>query len=154
MAGLEVRGLDEFDRDLAALINKSPDMQRKFHEQAADLLKQTVDANIDASINDSGGGVKSGQESVVGSLGGYAAIRPKSGDMPGKNLRYGELTAYLTYGHNIRRPSGSARPRPSRARFAYVLGRDFYGAAGRGLDAKIISMANKLVEDFAKELGG
>lgn len=162
MQGITIEGLDELDSALERVLKKAPSARRQLHEEIADMLKKRVDKNIAASVNDSHGHVRSWQEKVVGSGGGYAAVRPSDDSYTDKYDNEG-ITALLEQGHKIRkrvvplymRWNGTAkRARKSRAKVAYVDGRHFYESAAAGVESEAIALAEAFVDKLAKELGG
>ena len=152
MASVTYDELEKLSNDIQKIISEAPEKRRKLHEQIANLLETELNKNIDSSINDSNGNVKSMQEKKVGSGGGYAAVHPKKGNR-GK-LRYGELTSYLENGHAIRKPSSnSGRYRP-RIKVSYVNGGHFYQKTASSIEAKVIALAEKFVDDIIRDLEG
>lgn len=150
--GLEYNGLDELTRALNKVLDSREGLRRKYHERIADIAKEAVDRNISVTLNDSHGKIRSWQERIVGSSGGYAAVRPIKGS--GKNSP-GAITTYLEEGHRIRRPSGKAKQkRRRRINVAYVDGRHFYDAARREVEQKALAVAKEYAEEIANTLNG
>jgi hypothetical protein len=150
--GLEYRGVDELTAALNKVLDSREGLRRKFHERIADIAKEAVDSNINATINDSNSKIRNWQERVVGSSGGYAAVRPIKGS--GKNSP-GAITSYLERGHAIRRPSGKAkRARRRRIKVVYVDGRHFYDAAKREVKQKALAVAEQYANEIASILNG
>ena len=89
---------------------------------------------------------------MVGSGGGYAAIRPV--DTSTGDNSPGAITNYLESGHKIRRPSGLARRYRSRIRKAYVDGYHFYQKAETRVEAKAIKLAQEFADKLAKRIEG
>lgn len=121
MAEIHINNLGEMFSKNA---NKFKRDLRRLHEEMAPQLKKIVDENIDQTINDNSGRIKGYQASVVGSRGGYAAIKPIKG---GKgNNRVGAITNYLEYGHKLRKPREQTRRYKRRVNVIFVSGRYFY----------------------------
>lgn len=153
MQSLDTRGFDEWDRALTKALHDFPKKRRELHEQFATVAKNEVDNAISGSLNDSHGKIRGWQEKEVGSGGGYAVVRPIGGQS-GANSP-GAITNYLTSGHRIRRPSGTAkRRRRSRARMAYVDGRHFYQTAAQTVLAPTMRLTEKFVSDLKNTLEG
>lgn len=87
-------------------------------EQAGNRLEQALAKSITASgLQDTHGKVRSWQELVKGSGGGYVAIHPKPRTYivtkTGKKYAVGHVTNAIENGHKVRFPSGKAeRYRP------------------------------------------
>lgn len=153
MAGLTYTGLDELSASFNKLLDSREGLRRKYHERIADIAKEAVDRNISVTINDKNSKIRNWQERVVGSSGGYAAVRPVKG--PGGKSSPGAITGYLERGHRTRRPSGNAkRKRLRRVKVTYVDGRHFYDAAQREVAAKAIEVANQYAEEIVNILNG
>lgn len=153
MQSVDMSGFDGLTDALDKLLKDMPNKRRAFHEEAAVVLKEMVDKNISASLNDSHGTIRGWQERNVGSGGGYAAVRAMKG-MTGANSP-GAITNYLENGHKIRTPTGRAkRQRQSRARVAYVDGRHFYQNAYRQAESRMLQLAEDFIDHIADTLGG
>lgn len=144
---------------------KSPEKRKELHERIADRIKDAVDEKIELGLkgrkNHSAKNkkkddeepnyqmVQNWQEQVVGSRGGYAAVRPLSGKNGGGTGAgsVGAITNYLESGHKIRPPGGGKDYRP-RINVPYVKGYFFYEAAG--VEAERIALEE--AERFADEL--
>lgn len=139
MQSMKTRGLDEFIRDLDGLLKKAPQMRRVLHEQAEGMLRSSLDASINARVNDKRGHVKSWQEARTGSGGGYAAIAAKAETFRTKGRRrdaVGALTNYIESGH------GNAG------------GRKFYEATGKQAEREFSALCVKFEHQLRKELEG
>lgn len=152
MPGVNVRGLAELDAKLDRLLKEFPEERRKLHEEIAQSIKKEVDTQISNTLNDSRGKVRSWQVSYVGSGGGYAAVRPKGGQIGGNSP--GAITNYLEHGHKIRGPSGKSDRYRSRIKRIYVDGRHFYQRARRQVEVEAIKRAEALAERLAKRIEG
>lgn len=153
MQSVEIKGLDELDKRINNLLVEMPEARRKLHEELAIMAKQEVDAQIiSAGIQDNRGKIRGWQEDVVGSGGGYAAVRAAKGST-GSNSP-GAITNYLEGGHRIRQPSGTARRYKPKIKVPYVDGRHFYQNARRNVTAKAIDIAEKFADDLARKIEG
>lgn len=153
MQSVEIEGLNKLDEDLNALLEELPEMRRELHERIAEVIKVEVDVQIAQSgLNDSHGHIRQWQESVVGSGGGYAAVRPVSG-ITGPNSP-GAITNYLEEGHKIRKPSGKNPKYRPRIRKPYVDGYHFYKSARNTVESKVITEAEKFVKEVTEKLEG
>lgn len=156
MQSIETARLDALDKAFGDILEKAPQMRRKFHEEMSELIKSDVESAISTSgVNDSSGMVRRWQVAHVGSGGGYAAVRSagsSEGAETGANSP-GAVTNYLESGHNIRSASGGKGYRP-RIRVAYVNGYHFYETALSQVEGQAIKKAEEWVDKIAKELGG
>lgn len=146
---------------LVEKLKKSPEIirqaKRQAFQQAAPQLKQLVDTEIGGT-----GKVQRWQESYVGSLGGYAAARPKAKtyaeDSRGRKTKYqvGYVTNAITSGHRFPSPSGKDkryRPRIESGR-QNVPGRHFYEAAQTKAESVAQKAAEQVVDTLIKHLEG
>ena len=153
MQSIELDALEKLDEDLKDLLEEFPKARRELHERLAEMIKEEVDKQIDASgLNDSRGKIKGWQEPHVGSGGGYAAVRAQKGET-GDNSP-GAITNYLENGHRIREPSGKSKYYRPRINKPYVDGYHFYQAARTVVEAKAIAEAERFVEEFRRRLEG
>lgn len=143
-----VNGLRQFaDRCDAEVARKRAD-QRAIHERLGARMQTAVRGQIRGKINDAHGHISGIQGRVVGSGGGYAAVRAAGTDSGPDSLN--AITNYLENGHAIRSPSGrSPRYRP-RIHVLYVSGRGFYNAARSSLPR----MLQSEVDNWGREVAG
>ena len=146
---LDLRGLDEIINRFETLAKEMPDLRRQMHTALSDKLKESLDAEIAVLVNDSHGTVRGWQEKAVGSGGGYAAIRAKSGES-GPNSP-GAITNYLENGHRIR-PVGNGKNYRPRVHVPYVNGKHFYAAVRGKILSEVMSAGEELLGKIAKEL--
>lgn len=160
MQSVEMEDLRDLDSDFESILRELPDGRRRLHEEVGAAVLEDVRANIGASgINDARGRVKGYQEHVVGSGGGYAAVRAVRGTGPGGSSDYsnspGAITNYLENGHRVRQPSGTAkRRRKGRAKKPYVDGHHFYAQAERNAENVALAAAERFADSVADKLGG
>ena len=148
MGALKITGLDDLQKRLQAVIDGSPGRRREMHERIAERLLQTVQGEIGGS-----GKIAGMQESVVGSGGGYAAVRPKKGrDRTG--YAYGAITNAVESGHAIRRPSGFVKGYRARIRKRYVLGKHFYAKSRTAALRIALEEAGKWADEIEQVLRG
>lgn len=153
MQSVTFDGLDKLERDLNDLLSEIPSAKKELHEKIADIIKKEVDKEILTSgLNDSTGKIKGWQESVVGSLGGYAAVHAESGKT-GANSP-GAITNYLENGHKIRSPKGKAKYYKPRIKKPYVDGYHFYKSANHSVESKAIAEAELFAQELKKRLEG
>jgi len=153
MQSLEIEGLNKLSEDLNDILKELPEKRRDLHERIADVLKAEVDTQITQSgLNDSHGRIRQWQESVVGSGGGYAAVRPVKG-ITGANSP-GAITNYLENGHRIRQPSGKNPNYRPRIKKPYVDGFHFYKSARNTVESKAIAVAEDFVQEIKQKLEG
>lgn len=147
-----VSGLRQFaDRCDAEVKRKRAD-QRALHERLGARMQTAVRGQIRGKINDAHGHISGVQAHVVGSGGGYVAVRPSGVDSGPNSLN--AITNYLENGHAIRRPSGrSLRYRP-RIHVLYVSGRGFYNAVRPSLPRMLQSEVDRWGREVAARLEG
>lgn len=153
MQSLDLAGLIRLDDDLQSILDKTPEKRRELHERIAKIVKEEVDTEISQSgLHDSSGRVKQWQEPVVGSGGGYAAVRAT--DKSTGNNSPGAITNYLENGHRIRQPSGRNPYYSPRIKNAYVDGFHFYSNTKNSIESKVIGEVERFVDGIMQELGG
>lgn len=152
MQEVDLRGLKEWDDKLDKLLKEFPDLRRQAHEELGDELKNLVAANVRATVENNPGEVISWQEKYVGSGGGYAAIRARTGAHPTKGENYGALDNYVDGGHAVRQPSGKSNRYRSRKIFSRVSGKDYYAQARASANAVAIQAAERLLEKMQRIL--
>lgn len=144
MQSIEIHGLEEFDNKLNNLLKNASEKRRNLHEQLAEMAKTEVDGSLGGT-----GKVASWQEKVVGSGGGYAAVRPMAKTYYNQ-YAVGYITNSVENGHAIRMPQNPKTKR--RIKVAAVKGKAFYAAARNKAEAQAIQMCNKFAEELAGEL--
>ena len=154
MPGVEVKGLDEIDRMLNDLLKEFPEERRKLHEEIGKEAFEIVQDQIAATSNSKSkksGTVRGMQVLVVGSGGGYVAVKPQKGsgaDSPGA------ITMYNENGHRIRRSKGTSKRYRPRINTAFVNGRHFYQKSESLVEAAAIRKAEEFADELAKKIGG
>lgn len=158
MDGLDISQLTQFSSALDALVRDAPELQKELHTELADELKQALDNCIDETFPSRSYRIINWQEKHVGSMGGYAAVRPAKGDTEmkwkGKPMSKGLITAKLEDGHSVRRPSGSGKNYRPRLKTVYVDGRHFYANTAKEIERTAISRAERMVNTIAERLEG
>lgn len=66
--------LDELGKEFDQILNQFPQARRELVEECGDKLYQKVISNI-SQVNENTGNLKRGVKKVIGSKGGYSAIR-------------------------------------------------------------------------------
>ncbi len=145
-------GLRQFAKRCDAEVKRKRADQRAIHERLGARMQSEVRSQIRGKINDAHGHISGVQARVVGSGGGYAAVRPSGTDSGPNSLN--AITIYLENGHAIRRPSGrNPRYRPH-IKMLYVSGRGFYNAARPSLPHMLQSEVDRWGREVAGRLGG
>lgn len=150
MQSVDLKGLDELERDIADLIKSFPDMQRELHEEFANTIKKKVDSEIVASLKNGASKIKRWQGKYVGSYGGYAAVRAVDNSTGSESP--GAITNYLENGHKIRKPTGRNKRYKPRINKIYVDGYHFYSKASNNLEADIIKISEKFANKIRNKL--
>ena len=145
-------GLRQFAKRCDAEVKRKRADQRAIHERLGARMQAGVRSQIRGKINDAHGHISGVQARVVGSGGGYAAVRPSGTDSGPDSLN--AITNYLENGHAIRRPSGrNPRYRP-RIKMLYVSGRGFYNAARPSLPHMLQDEVERWGDEMAARLEG
>lgn len=150
MQSVDLKALDELEKDIADLIKSFPDMQRELHEEFANTIKKKVDSEIVASLKNGASKIKRWQGKYVGSYGGYAAVRAV--DTSTGSESPGAITNYLENGHKIRKPTGRNKRYKTRINKIYVDGYHFYSKASNNLEADIIKISEKFANKIRNKL--
>lgn len=150
MQSVDLKALDELEKDIADLIKSFPDMQRELHEEFANTIKKKVDSEIVASLKNGASKIKRWQGKYVGSYGGYAAVRAV--DTSTGSESPGAITNYLENGHKIRKPTGRNKRYKPRINKIYVDGYHFYSKASNNLEADIIKISEKFSNKIRNKL--
>ena len=117
------------------------DAKRRVFEEAAPNLKAAVDSRIGGA-----GKVRGWQWGVVGTKGGYAAVRPRPETYDDSGYAVGYVTRSINDGHRFPRPSGldeHYKPKIKIAGMA-VPGKFFYQAA----EVQVEQVAKRAAEDL------
>lgn len=145
-----VKGLDELIGSLQDVAEDFPRVRREFHEAVTEEIREEVLKSLGSRAKSSTGKVAGWQESVVGTLGGYAAMRPRKG----KNGKYayGYITNAIESGHAISRPRKARKGYRARIKKRYVLGLHFYERAKPLAEKRAIDGANRLADTIKQKL--
>ena len=145
-----VKGLDELIGSLQDVAEDFPRVRREFHEAVAEEIREEVLKSLGSRAKSSTGKVAGWQESVVGTLGGYAATRPRKG----KNGKYayGYITNAIESEHAISRPRKARKGYKARVKKRYVLGLHFYERAKPFAEKRAIDGANRLADTIKQKL--
>ena len=145
-----VKGLDELIGSLQDVAEDFPRVRREFHEAVAEEIREEVLKSLGSRAKSNTGKVAGWQESVVGTLGGYAAMRPRKG----KNGKYayGYITNALENGHAISRPRNNRKGYRARIKKRYVLGLHFYERAKPFAEKRAIDGANRLADTIKQKM--
>ena len=149
---IKISGLDEFAKDLDQLRDRLPQKRKEAHQRLSRKMLSQVKNALREKAKSSSGKIESFQEGVVGSGGGYAAVRPKSDRYEGYAM--GHITNAVENGHAVRKPSGSLKKYRPRGKHKYVIGLAFYQAAGKNLEKMALDEANRIADEIEKELKG
>ena len=154
MSGVEVKGIDEINRILDDVIKEFPDARRQLHEEIGREAFEIVQNQIASTSNSSSkksGTVRGMQRVVLGSGGGYVAVKPKKGSGPESP---GAITVYNENGHRIRRPTGLSKRYRPHIHTVFVSGRHFYQKSESLVQAAAIRRAEAFANELAKKFGG
>ena len=145
-----VKGLDELIESLQDVAEDFPRVRREFHEAVTEEIREEVLKSLGSRAKSNTGKVAGWQESVVGTLGGYAAMRPRKG----KNGKYayGYITNALENGHAISRPRNNRKGYRAQIKKRYVLGLHFYERAKPFAEKRAIDGANRLADTIKQKM--
>lgn len=146
-----VKGLDELIGSLQDVAEDFPRVRREFHEAVTEEIREEVLKSLSSRTKSSTGKVAGWQESVVGSGGGYAAVRPIKGK-DGHGRAYGYITNAIESGHAISRPRKARKGYKARVKKRYVLGLHFYERAKPFAEKRAIDGANRLADTIKQKL--
>ena len=146
-----VKGLDELIGSLQDVAEDFPRVRREFHEAIAAEIQDEVVKSLGSRARESSGKVAGWQESVVGSGGGYAAVRPIKGK-DGHGRAYGYITNAIESGHAISRPRKNRKGYRARIKKRYVLGLHFYERAKPFAEKRAIDGANRLADTIKQKM--
>ena len=137
MQPINLNGIEKISEKFNELLEKFPEMRRKYHEEVAKETQNLVKGGF------GNGKVASWQEKHVGSRGGYAAVRPKANTFYA-NYAAGQITNAIDSGHRTR-PASQKRHRP---RANYVSGKHVY--IDKEVTARI--MAERKAAEMVREI--
>lgn len=150
MQDVTINGLDRLSERLKELAKEFPESRRELHEQLAEILEREVRGQIAGTLDDAHGKLAGYQARVVGSKGGYAAVRAI--DTSSGSNSPGAVTNYNENGHRRRMPSGRARRYRPRIRTTYINGRHFYRLSRANAERELKRAAGQLADEYAKRL--
>ncbi|WP_050698668.1 hypothetical protein [Anaeromassilibacillus senegalensis] len=156
---IDTSQFDGFSRRVENILKGNKEARRKLHERLASIANETLDQKTDERLNGDTTKIKGWQEKAVGTKGGYAAVRPRKGELPpngkGNAYRYGQITNAIENGHRVRPPSpDTKRKRPGRAKMIAVSGRFFYKAANDELGKKAVEEAERFADEILQRMEG
>lgn len=155
MQSLSTQWIDEQIDKMDSLIKEMPELRREAHERIAQRLEAEIRSEIARSAGTSTGKMAEWQEGVVGSGGGYAAVRAKSKTYEetkkGKKYAVGYITNAYASGHAIRRPQGGKHYR-SEIKKSYVLGSKVYEKVRPKADRIALEELNNFADEVEKRL--
>lgn len=134
--------------DLYAMPEQFRTERRSLLEELARTMQGVVESNIGGA-----GKVRSWQESRVGDLGGYAAVRPKA-KMDYEGYAVGHITNAIENGHRVRPPSGHSRRYRPRIHKTRVPGKGFYAKSEGSIGAAAVQAAQAMLDGLAEKLEG
>lgn len=129
--------INELDKMFDDLLTKFPKKKKELVEEAGDLMYEKVINNINSTVKENTGKLKEGVIKVVGSKGGYTAIRP--------NYKIAPHTDLIENGHKIVR-GGKI--------IGWVNGKHMYRDALEQVGDEIINKAEKMIDDLVGDIDG
>lgn len=133
--------LYDLDKSFDKLLKAVPESKRKLVEHCGDKLKEKVLQNIDATVQEETGNLKSAVTKTVGSGGGYSAVKPDWKKAPHTHL--------IENGHKLVR----GKKRDAEV-IGWVAGKHMYRNAIIALADELEQDAEKVIHDLVGEIFG
>lgn len=124
---------EKLDRTLDNTIKAMPEKKVELFENVGGLISNQVKENIDNRVNDENNHIKNDVEMVMGSKGGYVAVKPSYEDT--------NIAHLIENGHRIVR-NGIV--------LGFVNGKHVYRDSVEQCEEKIISMAKDMISEVIK----
>lgn len=126
---------EALDKAFESLIKSFPKARRSLVEDVGDTLEKNVIGNIESSVNEDTGDLKRGVKKVIGSRGGYVAVKPDYSIAPHTHL--------IESGHKLIR-GGKV--------IGWVPGKHMYrnaiNSTANEIENKADAMLDKLIKEF------
>ena len=137
------QALQRFARTLTQERQRIRADRRALHERLGARMLTGVRGQIRGKLNDAHGHIRGVQAWVVGSGGGYAAVRASGTDSGPNSLN--AITNYLENGYETRLPSGKV---------VRVAGRKFYDGVRPSQERMLQSEVDRWARDIVRRLEG
>ncbi len=129
---------DELDQMFDDLLKKFPQKKRELVKNIGDKMYNQVISNIDSTVKEDGtGNLKAGVTKMLGSKGGYAAVKPNYGIAPHTHL--------VEDGHRIIKNGNVV---------GWVNGKHMYRDALEQVADEAEKMAGDMVDELVGEIDG
>ena len=128
--------LSELDKEFEKLINQFPEKRRKLCAACGEKMHQQVLNNISRDVKEDTGNLRRGVEKVLGSGGGYAAVKP--------DYKIAPHTHLIENGRKVAK-NGEVR---------WLEGKHMYRNALNSLADELEREAEKVIEDLVGGFGG
>lgn len=134
--------LEELDKAFENFSKKFPDARRKLVNDVGDVMHKEVINNIERDVEEGGENLKRGATKVIGSKGGYAAIRPDYSIAPHTHL--------VEDGHDMIVGGKKGKGGNVSDDRAFVYGKHMYRNAINQVADKIENMAEEFIEELVE----
>lgn len=131
--------LYNLDKDFEKLLKQFPNARREIVENSGDKMYQKVINNINSQVDEDTGNLKEGVTKVVGSGGGYAAVRPDWQKAPHTHL--------VENGHKLVKGTGKTAKV-----VGWVPGKHMYRNALADLADDLIKDAEEMIDKVVGEI--
>lgn len=130
-------GFEELDKMFDDMLNKFPQKKRELMEDVGDKMYDQVINNIDNTVKEDTGNLKAGVTKILGSKGGYAAVKPNYGIAPHTHL--------IEDGHRIIRGGKIV---------GWANGKHMYRNAIEQVSDEVEKMAESMIDELVGEIVG
>lgn len=127
--------LKDLDKMFDNILKKFPDAKRKLVEEAGEKMYKKVINNIETSVKENTGNLKSAVTKVVGSKGGYSAVKPDWKKAP--------HTALVENGHKLVKENNE---------IGWVAGKHMYRNALNSLVENLEKDAENMINELLGDL--
>ena len=144
--------LNDLCKDFDEFLEQFPGMQRDLVEMAGEKLHQKVLQNIDTSTKEQTGRMKAACHMVIGSGGGYAAVR--------NDYKKAKHTHLVEFGHRLMKGAKTnegkhgqrVNIKGSGRQIGWVNGKFMYRNALNELEDELVADAEKMIDKLVGDL--
>ena len=144
--------LEDLDKAFETMIEKFPEKRRELVENAGSKMHQKVLRNIDTDTKEDTGRLREGCYLVIGSKGGYAAVRNDHRKAPHAHL--------VEFGHRLikgakTKEGKNGQPVPIKGSgkvIGWVNGKHMYRNALTEMEDELVQDAERMIDSLAGEI--
>lgn len=138
--------LEDLDRALAAMEEQFPEARRELVEKTGAIIYEKVIRNIDTDTKENTGHLRDACHMVIGSGGGYAAVRNDNKKAPHAQL--------VEYGHELRKGAKTKKGKHGQRvnikgtgkLIGWVNGKHMYRNAINEVEEQVVQEAERMVD--------